>query len=112
MDFACETRDSYAVEISGWDETENFFVERSALVWGRDHLHEVSMRTSLRKGSIVFVRLIQKMIESAAFPIAYQAVELAEPDGEGFVKVRLAQMHPKHREEPIEFEKDLRMRVA
>jgi hypothetical protein len=95
MDFIAGAQDSYRVEVSGWDKGENFFVERTQLVWGRDQMHEVNLRAPLRIGSIVFVRLIQNMLQNAAFPIAYQAVNLSAQDEEGLTCVKLEQMHPR-----------------
>lgn len=95
MDFTMGPQDSYRVEVSGWDRGENFFVERTQLVWGRDQKHEVNLRAPLRVGSIVFVRLIQNMLQNTAFPIAYQAVNLGKENEEGVTCVKLEQMHPR-----------------
>lgn len=95
MDFATGLQDSYRVEVSGWDKGENFFVERTQLVWGRDQKHEVNLRAPLRVGSIVFVRLIQNMMQNTAFPIAYQAVNLGQQNEEGLACIQLEQMHPR-----------------
>lgn len=95
MNFASGSQDSYRVEVSGWDKSENFFVERTQLVWGGDQRHEVNLRAPLRLGSIVFVRLIQNMLQNTAFPIAYQAVNLGQQNEEGQTSVELEQMHPR-----------------
>jgi hypothetical protein len=95
MDFIAEAQESYRVEVSGWDKGENFFVERTQLVWGRDQKHEVNLRAPLRLGSIVFVRLIQNMLLNTAFPIAYQAVNLGQQSEEGLTCIELEQMHPR-----------------
>lgn len=95
MDSITGSLDSYRVEVSGWDKSENFFVERTQLLWGCDQKHEVNLRAPLRIGSVVFVRLIQNMLQNAAFPIAYQAVNLGQQNEEGLTNVKLEQMHPR-----------------
>lgn len=112
MEIVWQNEDSYAVEISGWDKAENFFVERTSLEWGHNQKHEVRLRSSLRMGSIVFVRLIQKMLQNAAFPIAYQAVDLGQPDETGFARVKLEQMHPRAAEGSIIESRPGEMKIA
>ncbi|HUO34119.1 MAG TPA: hypothetical protein VMU43_03930 [Candidatus Acidoferrum sp.] len=89
-------QDSYTVEISGWDKSENFFVERTLLEWGCDRQHEIRLRSPLRVGSVVFVRLVQDMLENVAFPIAYHAATVGEKDEGGYTHVKLEQMHGRH----------------
>lgn len=98
MEFIAGPQDAYRVEVSGWDKSENFFVERTQLVWGCEQRHEVSLRAPLRVGSIVFVRLIQNMLQNTAFSIAYQAVNLGMQNDEGQTSVILEQMHPRGEE--------------
>ncbi|HTV59033.1 MAG TPA: hypothetical protein VMJ93_09175 [Verrucomicrobiae bacterium] len=112
METIWQTQDSYPVEISGWDKAENFFVERTSLEWGQDQKHQVRLRSPLRMGSIVFVRLVQKMIENAAFPIAYQAVHLDQPDEKGFARVKLEQMHPRGAEGFAQESETTEMKIA
>lgn len=58
-----ENTNSYRVEVSGWDASEKFFVEKTALTWGGDEKKEINLRSSLREGSVVFVHLLQAFAE-------------------------------------------------
>ena len=86
---------SYRVEVSGWDAMENFFVEKTTLDWGREENKEISLRSPLRQGSVVFVRLLQPLANSNSFPIAYQAVDVASNDSTGTMRIHLAQLRPR-----------------
>lgn len=92
-----------------------FFVERTLLEWGADQQHVVSLRSLLKDSSVIFVRLIQEMLENAAFPIAYQATPVSERDERGYTRVKLEQMRPKHAEpleSAVEEAHDVRFHVA
>lgn len=60
--------DSYRVEVSGWDEDEIFFVEKSSLSWDEFAGKHISLQHMLADGAIIFVRLssIQIRIPSLA----------------------------------------------
>ncbi len=49
----------YPVEVSGWDASESFFVEKSELEWEEDAGKRVILHRTLGEGAHVFVRLIQ-----------------------------------------------------
>jgi len=88
---------TYRVEVSGWDASENFFVEKTALTWSGDSPKQVTLKSSLREGCVLFVRLIQSPAMSAAAPVAYQAVQVeppAQPSREGFTRVSLLRLRP------------------
>ena len=55
---------SCRVEISGWDSSENFFVEKAVLHWESDGTREVRFRSMVRPGSVVFVRLLLPVFDS------------------------------------------------
>jgi hypothetical protein len=86
---------SYRVEISGWDISENFFVEKAALKWGADGAKEVCVNSSIRQGSIVFIRLLQPLASENNYPIAYQASNVGPRDARGLVRVGLEQLRPR-----------------
>jgi hypothetical protein len=100
MLLAMDVENSYRVEISGWDAGENFFVEKTVLDWPSDEIKQVLLRSPLREGSVIFMRLLQPLNDGHNFPLAYQAVQVAPRDLHGQVRVRLAQLHPRatHRE--------------
>lgn len=92
---ACSSDEaSYRVEVSGWDASENFFVEKTMLNWRNDARKQVSLRNSLREGSIVFIRLNQSATEQI-FPIAYRAEKISPRDARGFSHVSLVQLRPR-----------------
>ena len=86
------------VEVSGWDEDEVFFVERSEL-GGDEHAGKhVTLSRMLSEGSIIFVRLIQPTALHRANPIAYEA-EFVGCSPEGNHQFRLNGVHPRHSRE-------------
>jgi hypothetical protein len=95
MEIPVIQNNSYRVEVSGWDALENFFVEKTTLDWGLEEKKEISLRSLLREGSVVFVRLLQPLSNSNSFPIAYQAVDVAPNDSSGRMSIHLAQLRPR-----------------
>jgi hypothetical protein len=97
MDSHPEVPASYQVEVSGWDAAENFFVEKTGLEWNREERKEIVLRSFLREGCVVFVRLLQSVgnINSHAFPLAYQATKVLPPDSAGRTRVFLDQLRPR-----------------
>ncbi len=89
---------SYWVEISGWDQDENFFVEKADLVWSEEDGKKVSLRRRLRDGALVFVRLIAPTTRGHSFPIAYQVQNTSSVDPAGRPEVRLVQLKPRFAE--------------
>ncbi len=68
---------SYRVEVSGWDDKENFFVEKTTLDWSEADGKSVRVRSSVRLESVVFVRLIQPLGGGTGFPVPYRAVKVS-----------------------------------
>lgn len=83
------------MEVSGWDSRENFFVEKTILDWGNEGKKEITVRTTLRKGCIVFVRLLQSISDNNNFPVAYQTLDVGSKDGDGRLRVTLEQLRPR-----------------
>lgn len=84
----------YRVEISGWDVNEQFFVERAALQWGQGEQRTVLIRRRVRPGALIFVRLLQDMAPSRAFPVAYRTRQIREREGEESYELTLTQVWP------------------
>ena len=85
----------YRVEVSGWDDEENFFVERTELEWDEGVGKRLRLSRPLRRSSIVFVKLLQLLSSSRGYPIPYQAEafsSLAEVPG---YEYKLTQLHPR-----------------
>jgi len=85
----------YPVEVSGWDTAENFFVEKTLLHWDETEGKTVLLRSSLREGSVVFLRLLQPATNSNNFPIAYQAKRIDAPDNHGLARIFLVHLRPR-----------------
>ena len=95
MEFDMDRASSYRVEVSGWDESENFFVERTVLDWKGEGKKRIALKSTLREGCIVFVRLLQPLANGNNFPIAYQAAEVGTKDNSGRVPVTLQRLRPR-----------------
>jgi len=95
IDLNVNQEDSYRVEVSGWDAKENFFVEKTSLEWSSEDNKSIRLRSAIRPGCIVFVRLLQPLASGAAFPIAYEALTSAEKDEHGASRVSLERLHPR-----------------
>lgn len=85
----------YPIEISGWNVDGEFFVERAQLGWNDLGEKRVSLRETVRDGSVVFVRLMSPKSESAAVPIAYQAELVADQRSRGAVEMKLVPCRPR-----------------
>jgi hypothetical protein len=85
---------SYRVEVSGWDASDAFFVEKTTLDWSGGDKKEISLRSGLSEDAVVFVRLLQEFGKADSFPIAYRAASV-ETGENGRTLVQLARLHPK-----------------
>lgn len=94
---------TYRVEVSGWDSSETFFVEKTALTWERDAEKQIILKSNLREGCVVFVRLIQPVLPNTV-PVAYQVarVESMSEQHEGLRRVALVQLRTRSVEHLIE----------
>jgi hypothetical protein len=95
MNFQLEQANSYTVEVSGWDSSNNFFVERTTLDWDEDETKRVSVRSAVREGSVVFLRLLQPFGDGTSLPVACRAVKIAARSSDGRGIVHLVQLHPR-----------------
>lgn len=95
MPFQPESDGSYHVEVSGWDVSENFFVETTLLDWAPDSQQEIRLRSALREGHIVFVRLLQPLENGSNLPIAYRAAKVMPKEADGRTRVCLEKLHPR-----------------
>lgn len=84
--------DRYRVEVSGWDASDAFFVEKTTLDWSGGDKKEISLRSAVHEDAVVFVRLLQQLGDS--FPIAYRA-SVMRTEENGRTIVRLARLHPR-----------------
>ena len=68
----------YAVEVSGWDSTESFFVERCDLEWDEESSKLVALKRALGSNTLLLVRLRQEGAASPAHPVVYEAEFVGE----------------------------------
>jgi hypothetical protein len=87
--------DHFRVEVSGWDEEEIFFVEKSHLAWDEIVGKHISLRHMLPEGAIVFVRVLQPIAVRQAPPMAYK-VEFIGCDPGGLHQFRLTTVQPRY----------------
>lgn len=91
----------YRVEVSGWDVTKDFFVEKTELEWDENDAKRVRLSRSVRKGSMIFVRLLQPTEASPSFPIAYEVDPIGAEAGSS-CEFRLRQVYPRVREQRMQ----------
>ena len=88
------TSANYYVEISGWDEDEDFFVEQAELEWIQEEDKRAFLRHCPREGSILFIRLAQASEVAPTCPVAY-TVQRVVRNGHGERwEVHLVQKRP------------------
>ena len=68
---------TYSVEVSGWDNSHAFFVERSELQWSEETGKQLTLSHRLPPRAMIFVRLLQPTDGDRAFPVAYEAEALS-----------------------------------
>jgi hypothetical protein len=100
---------TYSVEVSGWDGTQSFFVERSELTWNEQFGKRLVLSHQLCPGTMIFVRLLQPTAAEHTFPVAYQAEPLG-PAPEGKQLFRVIRMQPRSAAEETHYAKGLTAR--
>lgn len=68
----------YSVEVSGWDHSHTFFVERSELTWSEETGKLLTLSRRLPSGAMIFVRLLQPTDGERAFPVVYETQTLSD----------------------------------
>lgn len=87
----------YRVEVSGWDSSRSFFVEKADLAWSESGEKLVALRHEIGDGTILFVRLLQPISPDRSQPVPYTA----EPVGRARLsqwEYRLTQVVPRSSE--------------
>jgi hypothetical protein len=87
----------YAVEVSGWDGAENFFVEKCELEWTEESGKQVALKRALSNNAILLVRLMQSDDSDRSHPVVYEA-ELVGKTKSGLHQFRLSTVVPRLRE--------------
>jgi hypothetical protein len=91
------TTSLYRVEVSGWDLDETYFVEKTDLEWDEVHGKRLHLSHPMKRGAVLFVRLLQPLASTSGYPIAYQADPHTALDEKGRYEIRLVQIRPKTR---------------
>lgn len=86
---------TYAVEVSGWDRADNFFVEKARLYWDKRTGQQLCLRTDLRVGTVVFIRLLEAIANEDNFPIAYLVGGSLCIETNGRTVIEISRLHPK-----------------
>src|SRR5580658_10212454 len=90
------SRNSYRVEVSGWDARENFFVEKTSLDWREHEGKTVALHATVRLDSVLFVRLLRPLGGGADFPVPHRAVRVDDHGKDESCKdVGLEQLQPR-----------------
>jgi hypothetical protein len=103
---------SYRVEVSGWDSSENFFVEKTSLTWAHTGERQITLKCDLREGSVIFVRLLQPTTMVNNIPVAYQVKQVVPRNASGRVHISMIQLHPKTASDRLKAEQPAEIRVA
>jgi len=84
----------YRVEVSGWDASDAYFVEKTTLDWNGGDEKEINVKPSVREGAIIFVRLLQQFGTVDSLPIAYRAASVRAGEN-GRTLVKIERLHPR-----------------
>jgi hypothetical protein len=103
---------SYRVEVSGWDSSETFFVEKTSLTWTQNGERQITLKCDLREGSVIFVRLLQPTAMVNNIPVAYQVKQAGPRDSNGRVRISMIQLRPKTSDSRSKAEQPPEIRVA
>jgi len=76
------TTNLYRVEVSGWDKSQTFFVEKSELEWNEESGKYVTLSSAVPDGSVIFLRLVQPLSADRSQSVPYETEFLSvTPDG-------------------------------
>jgi hypothetical protein len=87
----------YAVEVSGWDRTENFFVEKCELECKEESDKQVTLKRALFDNAVLLVRLLQFDESGRSHPVVFEA-EWIRRTKRGLHQFRLNTVVPRRRE--------------
>ncbi len=85
---------TYSVEVSGWDDSHSFFVEKSELFWNEETGKHITLARSLSPGAMIFERLLQPTSLDHSSPVAYWTEPVATA-AEGRQQFRLNRVEPR-----------------
>jgi hypothetical protein len=85
---------TYRVEVSGWDSSHIFFVEKSELSWSEADGKQIALTRALSPGTMIFVRLLQSTSADRSVAVPYEAEQLATTT-EGIWRFRIHRAEPR-----------------
>jgi hypothetical protein len=88
----------YAVEISGWDCAEEFFVEKCELEWNEESGKLIVLKRALNDNAVLLVRLLQTGNADRSHPVVFKAAYVGQTES-GLHQFRLNPVVPRRREE-------------
>jgi hypothetical protein len=92
---------TYFVEVSGWDNSPSFFVERTELSWKEETGKFLTLSRLLCPGTMIFVRLLQPTAAMRSLPVAYQAEAMATtPEGKHQFRIKRCEPRGVQQEDP------------
>ena len=97
MTYQVDVNDRYAIEISGWNLSEDFFVEQGELVWD-SAAHRVQLKHPVREGALVFIRLAGNGVDglqSDIMPVPYEVVRVNHFADQRVYEIELVRIKPK-----------------
>lgn len=93
MNEQSEAMQRYAVEVSGWDAKEKFFVEATRLEWNDQNHKTVLLKHNVKNGGMVFLRLLDPLKARVKIPVAYRASRI-QSLAPGCCEIELDQVWP------------------
>jgi len=88
----------YAVEVSGWERTESFFVETCELEWKEESDKQVTLKRVINDNAVLLVRLLQFDESDRSDPVVCEAKWVRRTKG-GLHQFRLNTVVPRRREQ-------------
>lgn len=95
MNKPIHSNDDFRIEISGWGLDNNFFAERTELLWTADGEKHVQLHHALPEGAMVFIRLLAPEPSSGSVPVAYRVQSVVSMDCNGRCRMKLEQLRPR-----------------
>ncbi|MGH9575384.1 MAG: hypothetical protein ACRD40_17890 [Candidatus Acidiferrales bacterium] len=98
---------SYRVEVSGWDAAEAFFSENTVL-YSSVGGHELALRSRLREGVVIFVRLLQPFGADENFPVPHVVTRNLPVAFDDRTTMAITKLHPRlsYRQSAAKFDDD------
>jgi hypothetical protein len=88
----------HAVEVSGWDRTESFFVETCELQWKKESDKQVTLKRALNDNAVLLVRPLEFDESDRSHPVVYEAKWVGRTKN-GLHQFRLNTVIPRRREQ-------------